>query len=205
MAMYTGDNEMMGRLKKEHFETAMRLKVKKIVMGECGHAFRSVYDMGNRAVGWKMPPVQMVHALEFYYDLFKAGKIKVKEKYDKPVTLHDPCNVIRGRGLHEMARYVVNKVCKTFIEMTPNREHNYCCCAGGGVINCGPPFRDKRVYSNRVKADQLAATKKKGVEVCIAPCHNCHGGLEDIIHHYHLGLELKFLGDIIYEIMEKPE
>jgi Fe-S oxidoreductase len=196
---------MMGRLKKEHFETAMRLKVKKIVMGECGHAFRSVYDMGNRAVGWKMPPVQMVHALEFYYDLFKAGKIKVKEKYDKPVTLHDPCNVIRGRGLHEMARYVVNKVCKTFIEMTPNREHNYCCCAGGGVINCGPPFRDKRVYSNRVKADQLAATKKKGVEVCIAPCHNCHGGLEDIIHHYKLGMELKFLGDIIYEVMEKPE
>ncbi len=205
MAMYTGDNEMMGRLKKEHFETAMRLKVKKIVMGECGHAFRSVYDMGNRAVGWKMPPVQMVHALEFYYDLFKAGKIKVKEKYDKPVTLHDPCNVIRGRGLHEMARYVVNKVCETFIEMTPNREHNYCCCAGGGVINCGPPFRDKRVYSNRVKADQLAATKKKGVEVCIAPCHNCHGGLEDIIHHYKLGMELKFLGDIIYEVMEKPE
>jgi Fe-S oxidoreductase len=205
MAMYTGDNEMMGRLKKEHFETAMRLKVKKIVMGECGHAFRSVYDMGNRALGWKMPPVQMVHALEFYYDLFKAGKIKVKEKFDKPVTLHDPCNVIRGRGLHEMARYVVNKTCSNFIEMTPNREHNYCCCAGGGVINCGPPFRDKRVYSNRVKADQLAAVKKKGVEVCIAPCHNCHGGLEDIIHHYHLGLELKFLGDIIYEIMEKPE
>lgn len=205
MAMYTGDNEMMGRLKKEHFETAMRLKVKKIVMGECGHAFRSVYDMGNRVLGWRMPPVQMVHALEFYYDLFKAGRIKIKHKFDKPVTFHDPCNVIRGRGLHEMARYVVNKTCSTFIEMTPNREHNYCCCAGGGVINCGPPFRDKRVVSNRVKADQLSATKKKGVEVCIAPCHNCHGGLEDIIHHYHLGLELKFLGDIIYEIMEKPE
>ena len=205
MAMYTGDNEMMARLKKEHFETAMRLKVKKIVMGECGHAFRSVYDMGNRALGWKMPPVQMVHALEFYYDLFKAGRIKIKQKYDKPVTLHDPCNVIRGRGLHEMARYVVNKTCSNFTEMTPNREHNYCCCAGGGVINCGPPFRDKRVVSNRVKAEQLEAVKKKGVEVCIAPCHNCHGGLEDIIHHYHLGLELKFLGDIIYEIMEKPE
>ena len=205
MAMYTGDNELMGRLKKEHFETAMRLKVKKIVMGECGHAFRSVYDMGNRAVGWKMPPVQMVHALEFYYDLFKAGRIKIKHKFDRPVTFHDPCNVIRGRGLHEMARYVVNKTCSTFIEMTPNREHNYCCCAGGGVINCGPPFRNKRCVSNRVKADQLLATKKKGVEVCIAPCHNCHGGLEDIIDYYHLGLELKFLGDIIYEIMEKPE
>jgi len=205
MAMYTGDSEIMARLKKVHFDAAIKLKVKKIVMGECGHAFRSVYDMGNRALGWRMPPVRMVHALEFYHDLFKAGKIKLAKKYERKVSLHDPCNVIRGRGLHEMIRYVVNETCTDFIEMTPNREHNYCCCAGGGVINCGPPFRDKRVHSNKVKAEQLKAVKDKGVEVIIAPCHNCHGGLEDIIHHYKLGLELKFMADIIYEIMEKPE
>jgi Fe-S oxidoreductase len=205
MAMYTGDTELMARLKKEHFEAAERLKVKRIVMGECGHAFRSVYDMGNRALAWRMPPLPMVHALEFYYELFKEGRIKIAKKFDKPVTFHDPCNVVRGRGLHDMARYVVGKTCDTLIEMTPNREHNYCCCAGGGVINCGPPYRDKRVESNRVKADQLRRVKEKGVEVVIAPCHNCHGGLEDIIHGYHLDLELKFLGDIIYETMEKPE
>lgn len=205
MAMYTGDTELMARLKKEHFETASRLKVKRIVMGECGHAFRSVYDMGNRALAWRMPPLPMVHALEFYYELFKEGRIQIAKKFDKPVTFHDPCNVVRGRGLHDMARYVVGQTCETLIEMTPNREHNYCCCAGGGVINCGPPYRDKRVESNRVKADQLRRVKEKGVEVVVAPCHNCHGGLEDIIHGYHLGLELKFLGDIIYEVMEKPE
>jgi len=205
MAMFTGDHEIMARIKKEHFETASRLKVKRIVMGECGHAFRSVYDMGNRSVGWKMPPIEMVHGIEFYYELFRDGKITVREKFKKPVSFHDPCNVVRGRGLQEMGRYVTNQLCETFIEMTPNREHNYCCCAGGGVINCGPPFRDKRVISNRVKAEQLKAVKDKGVEVIIAPCHNCHGGLEDIIHHYHLDLELKFLGDIIYEVMDKPE
>jgi Fe-S oxidoreductase len=205
MAMYTGDTELMARLKKEHFEAAERLKVKRIVMGECGHAFRSVYDMGNRALAWRMPPLPMVHALEFYYELFKEDRIKIAKKFDKPVTFHDPCNVVRGRGLHDMARYVVGKTCDTLIEMTPNREHNYCCCAGGGVINCGPPYRDKRVDSNRVKADQLRRVKEKGVEVVVAPCHNCHGGLEDIIHGYHLDLELKFLGDIIYETMEKPE
>jgi len=205
MAMYTGDTELMARLKKEHFEAAERLKVKRIVMGECGHAFRSVYDMGNRALAWRMPPLPIVHALEFYYELFKEGRIKIAKKLDRPVTFHDPCNVVRGRGLHDMARYVVGQTCETLIEMTPNREHNYCCCAGGGVINCGPPFRDKRVASNRVKADQLRRVKEKGVEVVVAPCHNCHGGLEDIIHGYHLDLELKFLGDIIYETMEKPE
>ena len=201
MAMYTGDSEMMGRLKRMHFETAARLRVKKIVMGECGHAFRSVYDTGNRVLGWQMPPIQVVHALEFYWDLLNEGKIKVAKKFEEPVTFHDPCNVVRGRGLHEKAREVVRAFCPNFIEMTPNKEHNYCCAAGGGVINCGPPFKNARVESNRVKAEQLQAT---GVKVCIAPCHNCHGGLEDIIHKYKLGIELKFLGEIIYDCMEKP-
>ncbi|MDY0225346.1 MAG: (Fe-S)-binding protein [Desulfomicrobium apsheronum] len=201
MAMYTGDSEMMGRLKRMHFDTAARLRVKKIVMGECGHAFRSVYDTGNRVLGWQMPPIQVVHALEFYWDLLNEGKIKVAKKFEEPVTFHDPCNVVRGRGLHEKAREVVRAFCPNFIEMTPNKEHNYCCAAGGGVINCGPPFKNARVESNRVKAEQLQAT---GVKVCIAPCHNCHGGLEDIIHKYKLGIELKFLGEIIYDCMEKP-
>ena len=202
MAMFTGDNEIMARLKRKHFETAARLKVKKIVMGECGHAFRSVYDMGNRSLSWRMPPIPMVHAIEFYYDLFKEGKIKLAKKYDKPVTLHDPCNIVRGRGLHEKARYVVNQLCENLVEMHPNRELNYCCSAGGGVINCGPPYKKKRVTGNRVKAEQLEAT---GVPVVIAPCHNCHSGLEDIIHHYKLGMEVKFIIDILYECLDKGE
>ncbi len=203
MCMYTGDVEMMARLKKVHFETAMRLKNKRIVMGECGHAFRSVHDVGNRILGWKMSPLPIVHAIEFYYELLRDRKIIIKKKYPHPVTFHDPCNIVRGRGLHEKARYIISATCKDFIEMHPNREHNFCCSAGGGVINCGPPFRNKRVTGNRVKADQLAETKTKGAQVVIAPCHNCHGGLEDIIKHYELGMELKFFGDIIYEGMEK--
>jgi Fe-S oxidoreductase len=205
MCMFTGDFEMMSRLKKVHYESASRLKVKKIVMGECGHAFRSVYDVGNRALGWKMPPIPIVHSIEFFYELIRDGKIKIAKKYEKPVTFHDPCNTVRGRGLHEMGRYVTNATCEKLIEMHPNREHNYCCSAGGGVINCGPPYKKTRVDGNRIKAEQLFAAKAKGAKTIIAPCHNCHGGLEDIVHHYGLDMDIKFLGDIIYQTMEKPE
>jgi Fe-S oxidoreductase len=204
MAMYTGDNEIMGRVKREHFETAARLKVKRIVMGECGHAFRSVYDVGNRWLGWRMPPIPIVHAIQFYFELLKEGKIKITKKYPIPVTLHDPCNVIRGGGLMDVSRYVINTICEELVEMHPNREHNYCCCAGGGVINCGPPYKMKRMEGNRVKAEQLFAAKARGAKVLITPCHNCHSGLEDINHHYSIGLEVKFISDILYEVMEKP-
>jgi len=204
MAMFTGDNELMGRIKRTHYEAALRLKVKRIVMGECGHAFRSVYDVGNRWLGWREPPIPIVHAIEFYYELLKSGKIKIAKKYDQPVTLHDPCNVVRGGGLHEKARYVIRAICEDFVEMHPNREHNYCCTAGGGVINCGPPYKMTRVEGNKVKAEQLFAAKAKGAEILVTPCHNCHSGLEDIVHHYEVGLDLKFISDILYEVMQKP-
>jgi len=201
LAMFSGDSEIMARVEREHFELAQRLRVKKIVMGECGHAFRAVYDQGNRWLGWKWSPVPIVHSIEFFYDLLESGKIKMAKKYPGPVTIHDPCNTIRGRGLMDKLRGVVDHICDGVVEMHPNREHNYCCCAGGGVINCGPPFKNTRVVGNSIKAEQLKAT---GVKTCVAPCHNCHGGLEDIIHKYEVGMELKFLGDIIYECMEKP-
>jgi Fe-S oxidoreductase len=104
-----------------------------------------------------------------------------------------------------MLRYVAHAICENVVEMHPNREMNICCSAGGGVINCGPPWKMKRVNGNKVKAQQLFDAKSRGAETCIAPCHNCHGGLEDIIHHNEIGMDLKFLGDIIYEVMEKPE
>ena len=202
MAMFTGDFEIMGRIKRDHFEAAQRLKVKKIVMGECGHAYRSIYDVGNRWLGWKMFPIPVIHAAQFFKELLDEGKIKVAKKLDEAVTIQDPCNIVRGMGLHEHIRDVTRAFCGDIVEMEPNRDHNYCCCAGGGVINCGPPFKMTRMLGNRVKAEQLAAT---GVKTIISPCHNCHGGLEDIINHYKLDMHLKFLGDVIYECMEKPE
>jgi Fe-S oxidoreductase len=202
MAMYSGDFEVMGRVERLHWDTAARLKVKKIVMGECGHAYRgAVYD-GPKWLSWQYPPIQMVHAIEFYYDLLSTGKIKIKEKYKKPVTVQDPCNTVRGRGLGDKLRYVVNALCENFVDMSPNYEHNYCCGAGGGTINCGPPWKMTRMVSNKVKAEQI---KRTGTEIVITPCHNCHSGIEDIVGHYKLGMHVKFVSEILVEIMEKPE
>jgi Fe-S oxidoreductase len=58
---------------------------------------------------------------------------------------------------------------------------------------------------NRIKAEQLFAAKARGAKIIITPCHNCHSGIEDIINYYGLGVETKFLCDILYEVMEKPE
>ncbi len=202
MAMYSGDFEVMSRVEKLHWETAARLKVKKVVMGECGHAFRgAVYD-GPRWLGWKFPPIPMVHAVEYYYDIITSGKIKIREKFKEPITLQDPCNIVRGRGLGDKLRYVMNALCEDFRDVTPNQEHNFCCMAGGGTINCGPPWKNSRMVSNRVKAEQFERT---GAEYICTPCHNCHSGIEDIVGYYKLGMHVKFISEILVQVMEIPE
>ncbi len=202
MAMYSGDFEVMGRVERLHWDRALQLKVKKIVMGECGHAYRgAVYD-GPKWLGWSKPPIPMIHAVEFYYDLIKSGRIKIVKRIEEPITVQDPCNIVRGRGLHEKLRYVVNALCEDFRDMDPRYEHNYCCAAGGGVINCGPPWKLSRMKSIKVKADQMAAT---GASRIITPCHNCHSGIEDVIGHYKLGMHTSFISELLVECMERPE
>jgi Fe-S oxidoreductase len=201
MAMYSGDFEVMGRVERLHWERAMQLKVKRVVMGECGHAYRgAVYD-GPKWLGWKEPPIPMVHAVEFYYELLKSGRIKIAKKVEEPITVQDPCNIVRGRGLHEKLRYIMNELCEDFRDVEPRFEHNYCCAAGGGVINCGPPWKLSRMKSIRVKADQFAAT---GAHLIVTPCHNCHSGIEDVIGHYNLGMHVRFISEIMVKAMELP-
>jgi Fe-S oxidoreductase len=202
MAMYSGDFPVMGRVERAHWERALQLKAKRVVMGECGHAFRgAVYD-GAKWLAWKKPPVPMVHAVEFYYELITSGRLKIVRKIDEPMTIQDPCNIVRGRGLHEKLRYVCNAICSDIREMDPRHEHNYCCGAGGGLINCGALWKKSRMKSNSVKAEQLAAT---AAHTCITPCHNCHSGIEDIIGYYKLDMHVKFICEMLVQVIEKPE
>ena len=202
MGMFSGDFETMGRIERLHWEAAARLRVKRVVMGECGHAYRgAVYD-GPRWLGWREPPIPMVHAVDFYHELISSGRIRIARKIEEPVTIQDPCNIIRGCGLHEKLRYVVHSLCSDVREMDPHDEHNFCCAAGGGVINCGPPWKLSRMKSIRVKAEQIAAT---GAKIVITPCHNCHSGIEDVLKHYKLKKEVSFISEILVKGMEKPE
>ncbi len=202
MAMYSGDFETMGRVERVHHDSALKLKAKRIVMGECGHAFRgAVYD-GPRWLGWREPPIPVIHAVEFYHELITTGKIKIVRKYEEPITVQEPCNIVRGRGLGLKLREIIEATCSDFRPPDPDFEHNYCCGAGGGVINCGPPWKTSRVKGNSVKAEQLAATK---AHVILTPCHNCHSGIEDIVSGYKLGMHVKFFIEILMQTIEIPD
>jgi Fe-S oxidoreductase len=117
-------------------------------------------------LGWKEGglndgPVETLHPIEFYYELLTAGRIKIdkSKRLKGPVTIQDPCNLVRLRGAGEKLRYLVRQAFDgDVIEMQPNRGHNFCCNGGGGGNAIGPPWKRNRCEGARVKAEQIRAT-----------------------------------------------
>lgn len=150
------------------------------------------------------PPVPVVHSVQLFYEYLRDGRIKIDpaKKLHVPVTYHDPCNISRGGGLSEAARYIARQLTDDFRDMTPGGEHNHCCGGGGGYIPMGPAFKERRMASGRVKADQIKAT---GAKIVIAPCHNCYDQIGDLSKKYDLGIQVKNFKELISEMMIIPD
>ena len=110
-----------------------------------------------------------------------------------PVTYHDPCNLVRNGGVVEEPRQVLRQAVMTFLEMCPNREQNWCCGGGGGMLSM-TEFAKRRIEAVRKKAEQIKAT---GAKIVATSCHNCLDQLQEINKHYRLGVEVKLLVELV--------
>ncbi|MCG6900487.1 MAG: (Fe-S)-binding protein, partial [Gammaproteobacteria bacterium] len=100
--MFIGSYENMRKLSLRIREAALDLGVKRIIFGECGHAWRVAYSFLNTLAGpfdFLDPnyPVPM-HIMEFTYDLIQRGGITLDKSAndDMVLTYHDSCNVARA-------------------------------------------------------------------------------------------------------------
>jgi Fe-S oxidoreductase len=185
------DDVQYTRVTLAHANVAKKLGVKKVVMGECGHAHKAFMATGDRM--WiEECNIPRESALTLMEDLVCNEKVMVDPKRnDFPVTLHDPCNFVRSMGIVQPQRRVLEKICPQFREMTPHGVNNYCCGGGSGfAIMQSNNFPDWRMrISGRMKFAQIlnAFQDSIGPEtnkyVC-APCSNCKGQIRDLLKYY---------------------
>jgi Fe-S oxidoreductase len=184
------DDVQFARIALRQIEAARRLKVKKIVIGECGHAHKGLTVVADRILVGDMnfPRESYLPILE---DLVCNGKLRLDPKRnDFGVTLHDPCNVVRLMGIVEPQRRILKKICPEFREMEPHGVDNYCCGGGSGFAIMSEKFKDWRVHvSGRTKLKQTLDTFQDSLSpeikkyVC-APCSNCKGQYRDLFGEY---------------------
>jgi Fe-S oxidoreductase len=188
------DDVQFARTAMIHMQAARKLGVKKIVLGECGHAHKALTVIADRVLTGDLN-IPRESAMTVLLDIVRSGKIKFdKSRNDFPVTLHDPCNMVRLMGIVSPQREIIKAVVpeERFREMSPHGVENYCCGGGSGfAIMSGHNFDEWRHrFSGRRKFRQvLEAFGDEPMDqahpkyIC-APCSNCKGQLRDIIKHY---------------------
>ena len=195
--LFSGDDSAAAAITKQAVEEAERLGAEEIILSECGHGFRSFRWEGPNWLGERYA-VPMRSILELLLEYLRDGRIRVDPaKNPDRVTLHDPCNLVRWGGVVEPQREVLRRVVSDFVEMVPNREQNFCCGGGGGMLSMSE-YGDRRVASGEVKAKQIRAT---GAKVVAAPCHNCADQLLELNKKYKLGVEVKAVVELVYEAL----
>ena len=205
------DDVQLARIAHKHLEIAQKLKVKKIVMGECGHEHKALGIVADRL----FQGVPRESSMALLAEIVFSGRIKFDPaRNDFPVTLHDPCNMVRSMGIVEPQRRILRYLAPRFREMEPHGTRNYCCGGGSGFAIMSPyNFMDWRLQiAGRKKFRQVLdafANEDPGPSVpkyVCAPCSNCKGQFRDLFDYYKAkeksGLYYGGLVELIVNAME---
>ncbi|MDG2257994.1 MAG: (Fe-S)-binding protein [Paracoccaceae bacterium] len=185
--LFIGSYENMREISLRIRKAAEDLGVKRIVFGECGHAWRVAYSFLDTLAGpfdfldQKYPIPQ--HILEFTWDEIQKGTLKFdKSKNDDiRLTYHDSCNVARASrmgdmpgGQFEIPRNVIKAVCNNYFDMDPDtiKESTLCCGGGGGLLT--DDLMDLRIKGSSPRMTALQdVTEEHGVTHMAAICAIC--------------------------------
>lgn len=190
---FLGDVEKGRMIAKRIVDEARRLKVKEVVISECGHAYRVMQYLYETWANEKLP-FKVTAMVEIIARLIREGRIEIPfGKERKAVTYHDPCQVGRNAGFYDEPRYVLNQVASNVRELTPNREKNWCCGGGGGLV-AQPDFDEFRIKTGEKKVDQIERTRAR---IVVSPCENCRLQITSLSEQYDMDVKVTGLSDVV--------
>jgi Fe-S oxidoreductase len=148
--MFIGNYSIMQKAAARIRTAIEELKPQRLIVGECGHAWRVAYSFWNTLIG----PFDMLdpqypapqHICEYTLDLVERGAIKLDKSANDEftVTFHDSCNVARGAAMGDrpggqftIPRALIKASCNKFVEMDEDTilEKTFCCGGGGGLLS----------------------------------------------------------------------
>jgi Fe-S oxidoreductase len=188
------DDAQLARVVLRHAQIAKKLGVRRIMLGECGHAHKALTVIADRVLTGELN-IPRESSLPTLSQIVRSGKIQFDpSRNDFPVTLHDPCNYVRLMGIVAPQRAILSRIIAPgrFREMQPHGVNNYCCGGGSGfAIMSGHNFGSWRFrVTGRRKLRQILEafqgedwSPEHHKYVC-APCSNCKGQIRDLLKFY---------------------
>jgi Fe-S oxidoreductase len=196
--LFIGSYDNMQVLARRIREAALELGVKRIVFGECGHAWRVAYNFLDTLAGpfdfldrdYPLPQ----HVCEVTYDLIQRGALRLDKSAndDMVLTFHDSCNVSRGSrmgdfegGQFVIPRAVIQASCNHYFDMPADtiREATFCCGGGGGLLT--DDLVELRVKGSMPRMQALKqVVEEHGVTHLAAICAICKSQFSKVLPYY---------------------
>jgi Fe-S oxidoreductase len=201
--MFTGNHEQMKAIAERIRQAAQDLGVKRIIFGECGHAWRVAYNFMNTLAGpfdfldpaYPMPQ----HICEYTNDLIERGKLKIDKSANDhmTITFHDSCNVARASrmgdtpgGQFTIPRAIIKACCNNFVDMAADTigENTFCCGGGGGLLS--DDLLELRVKGAKPRMEALnRVVEDNGVTHMAAICAICKTQFSKVLPMYGLSMD----------------
>ncbi len=194
-ARRTGRDELFQMLAMENIEVIKKYKFNRIVTScpHCLYVLKNEYaELGGN--------FEVVDYSEIIKEFIEKEDIIVKSGVEEKMTFHDPCYLGRYNGTYDTPRYILNKVSKEkTLEMKNNRDHSFCCGAGGGG-NWKEESKGKRINHTR-----LEQAKDTGSDILVTACPFCSTMFKDAKEETNSeSIVLKDIAQVISEnIIEK--
>ena len=218
--LFIGTYEQMRKVALRIRQAALELGVKRIVVGECGHAWRVAYSFWNTLTGigggaedkfalqlqkqldqrYRQP----THVCELTWDLIEKRAITLDPEANDNlvVTFHDSCNVARGSRMGEMAggqfeipRSIIRAAANHFVDMSDatSREKTFCCGGGGGLLT--DDLMDLRVKGALPRMEALKeVADRDGVNFMATICAICKTQFSKVLPYY--GFNMRMVGGV---------
>ncbi|MBF0263360.1 MAG: (Fe-S)-binding protein [Magnetococcales bacterium] len=202
--MFIGSYDQQRKIAKRVVEQARDLKVKRLVVGECGHAWRVAYAFWNTLNGPfdfldpRYPAPQ--HICEFTHDLLGLGALTLDKEANDPyrVTFHDSCNVARATrmgpkagGQFEIPRDLIRASCNHFVDMDEDTIHEktFCCGGGGGLLT--DELMDLRIRGVQPRVTALKRVMESDkVNFMAMICAICKAQFTKVLPMYGIPMEM---------------
>ena len=196
--LFSGSYEHMQQIATRIRKAALDLGVKRIVFGECGHAWRVAYGYLSELAGSFdfLDPAYPIpqHIVEVTYDLLGQGALKLDPSAndERVVTFHDSCNIARASrfggepgGQFTLPRALLRASCNHFFDMSPATTHEYTFCCGGGGGLLTDELMDLRIKGASPRMNAFAeVVERHGVTHMAAICAICKSQFAQVFSHY---------------------
>lgn len=139
---------------------------------------------------------EVMHISQFLERKINEGKVNFREKIDKTIVYHDPCELGRHLGVYEPPRKVLSSIPGVkLIEFIHNKELTQCCGAGGVVKGTNPQ------WALELGKEKLEQAHDVGAEMVASTCASCKLNILDSIAENNDALEAMDLTELVAKAM----